>query len=376
MYGFMLEKNLPCRTVLYKVQITESVMGSFGIRPARHACYIAEIGLNHNGDVKIASRMIREAAGAGADAVKFQTFVPELMISEHTASLLSTGREAAADTSLREFFRRFVLSEADYRSLKKLAEDLGLVFFSSPFDGPSVDLLEEIGVPWYKIASSEVTNHPLIERIGRTGKPVIMSTGICTEQEIAAAIDLLRGSGAGETVLLHCVSLYPLPPEKANLYRIPALAKRFGCPVGFSDHTADGYTSVLASVLGARYFEKHFALYDVDCPDRNVSLLPDGFAAMIADIEKAVVSCGNGHISFGADEADVARGARRSLFAKRTIPAGALITPDDLVLLRPGVGMPASAVAHCAGQIARVSIPEGYLIRQEYFETKERKDPR
>ncbi len=350
-------------------------MNPLAMRPGRNAWYIAEIGLNHNGDLGTAERMVRAAAEAGADAVKFQTFDPDLMISLHTASLLSTGREGEPDGSLRDFFRQFVLTPDEYMFLKKLSDELGVVFFSSPFDGPSVDLLEELHVPCYKIASSEVTNHPLIEKIARTGKPVIMSTGICTEQEIARALDLLHASGAGETVLLHCVSLYPLPPEKANLNRIPALKERFHRAVGFSDHTSDSSTSVLAAALGARYFEKHFALADVDCPDRNVSLLPEEFAAMIADVERSIVSCGSGRISFGADETDVARGARRSLFAKRTIPAGTVITADDMVALRPGVGIPVTEMDKYTGHKTKVPIPEGYLIREEYFETTGRKNP-
>ena len=353
----------------------EIIMNPLAMRPGRHAWYIAEIGLNHNGDVKTASRMIRAAAEAGADAVKFQTFDPDLMISLYTASLLSTGMEGEPDRSLRDFFRQFVLTPDEYMSLKKLAEELGVVFFSSPFDGPSVELLEKLNVPCYKIASSEVTNHPLLEMIGGTGKPVLMSTGICTEQEIARALDLLHTSGAGETILLHCVSLYPLPPEKANLCRIPALKERFHRAVGFSDHTADSTTAVLASALGARYFEKHFALADVDCPDRNVSLLPEEFAAMIHDVEKAIVTCGNGRISFGADETDVARGARRSLFAKRTIPAGTAISSDDFVAMRPGVGIPVTEIGRYTGHITKVPIPEGYLIRDEYFDTTGRKNP-
>ncbi|TAL33739.1 MAG: N-acetylneuraminate synthase [Spirochaetes bacterium] len=335
----------------------------------RETVFIAEIGLNHNGDPETAALMIDAAAASGAHAVKFQTFVPELFYSRYTSSLLATGSEGAPDGSQIEFFRKFVLREADYRLLKARALERGLVFFSSPFDAPSVELLESIGVPLYKVASSEVTNHPLLRRIAKTGKPVIMSTGICTQDEIASALGVLRESGAPDIVLLHCVSLYPLPRDKANLARIPALGKRFGVRVGFSDHTADERTAEIAAAFGARIFEKHFMHQPrFECPDSAVSLDPAGFRRMVEGVREAIAMAGDGHLSSDFSEKEIANSARRSVFSSRFIGKGSLITRDDLVAKRPGTGMPAYRIDEIAGRKAACDIDEDHLIRAEYLE--------
>ena len=179
------------------------------LQTGRRALYVAEIGLNHNGDLDTARAMIKAAARAGADAVKFQTFVPELMSSVYTLDLMETGAERKPDRGLIDFFRRFVLTRDQYRELKAAAEGLGVLFFSSVFDLDSLELLEGLGTALYKLASSEVTNHPLIEAVAGTGKPAILSTGIATEEEIGMAVDLFRRKSGSELVLMHCVSLYP-----------------------------------------------------------------------------------------------------------------------------------------------------------------------
>ena len=337
-------------------------------RGKHRGIYIAEIGLNHNGDPATAEKMVRAAADAGADAVKFQTFVPELMNSTYTGDLLEKGREEKPDDTALRFFRGLVLSGNDYRRLKDYAESLGLVFFSSAFDGPSVDLLESIDVGLYKVASSEVGNIRLLEKIADTGRPVILSTGISTEEEIGAAVDILGSSGT-EVVLMHCVSQYPLDPENANLARIGALAERFGLPVGFSDHTGNPDTACLAAACGARIFEKHFTLdINFECPDKDVSLAPEEFMHMVRGVEKAIACMGTGELDYGEAEAGTARAARRSIFAARMIPAGALICDRDLVALRPGTGIPAGEIDTIIGTRSRCDIPKDYLIREEYLE--------
>lgn len=333
------------------------------------AVYIAEIGLNHNGDLSMALQMIEAAAQAGADAVKFQTYVPELMNSVHTTRLLMDEREGAFDTAQIDFLRRFTLRKEEYRELQRAAEKRGLVFFSSVFDGPSLDLLEEIGVPLYKLASSEITSHPLIERIALTGKPLILSTGMTNEEEIGRAVDLFRRGSDAELALLHCVSLYPLVPEQANLNRIATIQRLFSLPVGLSDHSAGILAPVLAAGLGARIFEKHFTIdRNYDCPDKDVSITPTEFGAMIEAVESALRMLGSGAVAYDYEEAKTARAARRSLFAARAIPAGKIIEAADLVALRPGVGIPASEMDGVIGARCAVDIPKDYLIRKEYLQ--------
>ncbi len=336
------------------------------IKKRRNAIYIAEIGLNHNGNPDTAVRMIQAAARAGADAVKFQTFVPELMSSVYTKDLMGPGFERQRDTGLVDFFRTFVLNRDQYRALQKAAEAEGLVFFTSVFDTESLEMMEGLDLPLYKLASSEVTNHPLVRAVAATGKPLILSTGMSSEEEIAAAVDLYRGQGGTELVLLHCVSLYPTPAGRVNLARIPALAGRFGLPVGFSDHTREAAAPMLAAAVGARIFEKHFTIDRFhECPDKDISCTPEEFAGIIDSVELAVTMTGNGAAAFGGEEAGTARGARRSLFARRFIPAGKVIDGDDLVALRPGVGIPPSDLVQVVGKMSGVDVPEGYLIRRE-----------
>jgi N,N'-diacetyllegionaminate synthase len=345
-------------------------MNSFkNIFPDKEQVFIAEIGLNHNGSIKNALDMIREAHRAGADAVKFQTFLPEHMNSVYTSSLIKYGIEKDASLNEREFFSRFVLSAKEYDQINTLSLQLKIEFFSSPFDIKSVDFLEQLGVRLYKIASSEVTNHILLKRIAETKKPVIISTGISNEKEISMALDLLKKYGTSDIVLMHCVSLYPLQPESANLKRILSLSEAFRCTMGFSDHTKDSKTSELAAALGATFFEKHFTLNDqLDCPDKALSLTPDEFQKYIGSVKLVNKILGNGEINYSSSEKEVARLARKSLFAKKAIRKDTVISQDDVIAKRPGIGLPVYKLNEIIGKKTNTEIPEDYLLRMEYFD--------
>lgn len=326
--------------------------------------FVAEIGLNHNGNFHEAEEMIRKAAQSGADAVKFQTFVPELMNSPLTESLIKGSSEPVPDRSIIEFFRKFVFSEEEYLKLQKLSNDMGVIFFSAPFDPPSLEMLERIGTPLYKVASSEVTNIPLLEKIGATGKPVLLSTGMAGEDEIETALSTLRNNGSGQIVTLHCVSLYPHEPEEANLGRIVSLNKRFGTPTGLSDHSRGTDSAAIAAALGAGVFEKHFMLSsDHDCPDRDVSVTPEEFKSMIESVKSAIIMKGSGGIECKGREENTAKGARRSLFAAEDIRAGTAIRGSHLVPLRPGTGIPVAEFYSVTGKQALVDIKKGSLIK-------------
>lgn len=338
--------------------------------PGREARYIAEIGLNHNGDMEMAARMITAAAAAGADAVKFQTIVPEGLVSSFGKALMEEDREAYRDFETIEFFRQFFFDEEQHRRLAEVAGGEGIYFLSSPFAEESVTLLEETGVPLYKLASSEVTNIPLVEKVAATGKPCILSTGMAREEEIRAALDCFKGRG--EVLLLHCVSNYPLEPQNANLNRISRLRSCFGGEVGFSDHSRGSELMRLASMLGARVFEKHFTIdSSYDCPDKEVSVTPEGFSSLIEEVEEAIAMAGNGEIDFGDAEAEIARGARRSLFARKSIPAGKIIKKEDLIALRPGTGISPDKIHDVAGRKAAREIEKDMLIRDEYLQRGE-----
>ncbi len=331
--------------------------------------FIAEIGLNHNGEISLAEEMIVRAAEAGADAVKFQTFIPEKMNSPYTSSLLKTGEDKNPDYGIIEFFRKFTFTEEQWRKLKKISVSCGTEFFSAPFDAESVELLERLDVRLYKVASSELTNTPLIRKIGSTGKPVLLSTGMAVEKEIETCLANLKQSGNPETVLLHCVSLYPAAKEEANLKRIVSLRERFGNPAGLSDHTAGYESAVVAAVLGAEVIEKHFMIDENhDCPDREVSLTAAGFKEMTEKVRDAIALTGSGEIRYSGREADTARAAKKSLFASKKIKAGDMITAESIIALRPGVGISPEMIDDITGRRSKTDINEGSLLRREYFE--------
>lgn len=337
----------------------------------KQGVYIAEIGLNHNGDFLLAKEMTEAASMAGADGVKFQTIKPELLNSVYTRSLMESGRCDYADTSVLDFFKRFSFSEDEYAEIKFFAEGLGLVFFSSPFDAESLALLEALETPVYKIASSEVTNLQLIERIGATGKPALMSTGISQGEEIGAAIDAFRNAGGGELGLLHCVSAYPTEPADANLMRIVRLREEFKTETGFSDHSRDGRALPLAGAVGARIFERHFTVdRNLDCPDKDVSSDPEQFRKIIEETEQAILMAGDGSIGFGKAEESAAKNARRSLFAAVNISAGAVVKETDIIALRPGAGISAAKYKEICGLRAKANIPAGSLLAYDMFESR------
>ena len=337
--------------------------------PDKKGVYIAEIGLNHNGDPAMAAAMIESAAAAGASAVKFQTIVPELLNSIYTPSLLNYEDELKPDYEAINFFSPFALTFEDYTSLKNLAEKLGLLFFSAPFDVDSLDMLKKLNIDLYKIASSEVTNIRLIKKIAQTGKPVILSTGMSSRSEIADAIDVFKTAGGKKLALLHCVSNYPTLPEHINLNRILSLKHEFGFEIGFSDHTKGWKAAVVAATVGVRIFEKHFTIdKNHDCPDKETSLSPDEFRLMIDEVEEAILMLGDGRIDCGESEKKVALSARRSLFANRDIRSGSIVSEDDIIALRPGTGIPASAIDNFIGRRVKIDIAKDTVLHADHFE--------
>lgn len=331
--------------------------------------FIAEIGLNHNGSFAQAYEMTMRAAEAGADAVKFQTFNPELMNSPYTKSLMEKGDTSFTDRGVIDFLSQFTLKKDEYLKLRERAITSGVEFFSAPFDAESVDLLEYTGVKLYKVASSEVTNIPLLKRVAHTRKPVIMSTGMSSGDEIETAVKTLKDNGSGGICLLHCVSLYPMRPDEANLLRIVTLRERFGLPAGLSDHSTGYETVTAAAILGARVFEKHFKLgEDHKCPDSEVSLTPAAFKTMTQKVNEAIEMLGSGDIAYSGRESATARGARRSIFAAADIKKGDVIDEKSLVALRPGTGISAAIFYSVAGKKALRDIHAGALIKPEDFE--------
>ncbi len=329
--------------------------------------FISEIGLNHNGDVSVAEKMIIESAGAGAHAVKFQTFIPELMNSVFTKDLLENDSDTVPDTSIIDFLKQFILKEKDLRHLKSVAESEGVIFFSAPFDIESLDLLMNMGVDILKVASGEITNVPLLNAMAKTGKPVIISTGMSNENEIRNAVGIFSGTGT-DISLMHCVSLYPTDGREANLGRISSLRSAFNLEVGLSDHSSSIINPIIAASLGSMIFEKHFILNEShECPDYAVSVTPAQFRKMTVTVNDVIERLGDGEIYKPSREDDVARAARRSIFASTDIKKGELLTADKLKFQRPGTGIPVNMLDEILGKRVNRDIKNNSIIRNSFL---------
>lgn len=331
------------------------------------AFVIAEAGVNHNGDLELGRRLIREAKAAGADAIKFQTYKAG-KLATRTAPRYWVEPEDPEGSQYDTFARLDRFGEDEHRELFRYAEEVGLPCFSAPFDDESVDLLERLGAPAYKIASADLTDHPLLEKVARKGKPVFLSTGLATITEVGEAMEVVRASGNDQIVLLHCTLQYPCDYENANLRMMLHLRASFpGVPVGLSDHTLGIAVPQAAVALGAVAVEKH---YTVDkklpgSPDHHLSIEPSELKQMmegIRAIEKAM-----GRYEKGPVEAESAahRYARRSIVSAQDIRSGTRITRDMLTFKRPGTGIYPKWVELVVGRTARRDIPEDTVLTWE-----------
>ena len=338
----------------------EIVIGSRTVGTGRPTYVVAEMSANHNQDLDRAKAIVRAAHEAGADAIKLQTYTPDMMTidcaNEHFR--IGPGTAWEGDT-LYDLYRRAATPWEWHPALRDLALELGLDFFSTPFDGSAVRFLEELGVPAYKVASFEITDVELLGRIGATGKPVIMSTGMATLDEIEEAVQTLRGAGAGGLALLKCTSAYPAPVEDINLRTIPHLAAAFNVPVGLSDHTLGIEVAVSAVALGATIIEKHLTLSrDDPTPDAGFSLEPNEFRMMSAAVRNCEKALGG--IVYGVAEAERRSAVfRRSLFAVEDIAEGAPFSEKNVRSIRPGSGLHPRYLKDVLGRRARHPIARG-----------------
>lgn len=306
-----------------------------------HPCFvIAEAGVNHNGSLQLAKRLVDAAVEAAADAVKFQTFKGARLISAAAPKADYQMETTDVAEQQLEMVQRFEMSEAMTRSVAEHAANRGIIFLSTGFDEESIDLLDEIGVPAFKVGSGDLTALPFLEFIGRKRKPVILSTGMSYLEEVQRAVETLLAAGCREIALLQCVSSYPADPKAANLKAIQTLKDTFNVPVGFSDHFLENEIAIAAVSLGANIVEKHLTL-DVNLPgpDHRVSLTPEKFKSLVKSIRLVEASRGDGVKRPTQGEQNVRDVARRSIVAARTIPAGTIITRDMLAFKRPGTGI-------------------------------------
>ncbi len=317
---------------------------------------IAEIGINHHGDAALCARMMEAAAEAGADAVKLQTVEPDESYVHGTVSHKEFSNKSLSDEALS--------------SLGRLADELGIVLFSTPGDFSSLEQMCRNRMPGVKISSGLMTNLPLIAAAARKGLPMIISTGLAYESEIEDAVRTALAEGASGVAVLKCTALYPAPDETLNLNAIPAMVARFGVPIGYSDHTLDDLACVAAVALGAAVIEKHFTL-DSTLPgaDHHISMEPGPFAAMIGKIRRLERMLGSGSIEPVAAEIAARPQRHRCLVARVDIPSGSVFSADNLALKRPlpgSAGLPPAAYAEVLGKVARVDIKRDQPVLREH----------
>lgn len=338
----------------------------------KHVMVIAEAGVNHNGDINKALDLIDVAAEAGADYVKFQTFKAEKIVnpSAQKATYQKKNMKGDEDTQFG-MLKKLEMGNEWYPILIERCQKKGIHFLSTGFDADSIDFLNSLEIPFYKIPSGEITNKPYLQHVARKGKDIILSTGMSNIQEVAAALDVLISEGISKEriTVLHCNTEYPTPIEDVNLLAMNQMAHVLGVKVGYSDHTLGIEVPVAAVALGACVIEKHFTLNrQLPGPDHAASLEPAELKAMvhsIRNIEKAIG--GSGVKEPSASERQNILIARKSLHLKRNITKGTVLCSDDLVALRPGDGISPMEIEEVLGREVLMSLNEGTKLLKEHF---------
>jgi pseudaminic acid synthase len=335
-------------------------IGERVIGPDAPTYVIAELSANHNQSFDQALRIVHAAREAGADAVKLQTYTADtITLRSDKECFRIKGGTLWDGRTLHELYQQAFTPWEWQPKLKKVADALGMHLFSSAFDESAVDFLEEMSVPAHKVASFELVDVGLIQKMARTGKPLIMSTGMASEDEIVEAVSAARAAGATQIALLKCTSAYPASPQDANLRTIPAMAHRFGCPVGLSDHTMGIAVPAAAIALGANIIEKHLCLRRADGgPDAAFSLEPEEFRAMVDAVRTAEKSLGEVQFSPGPSESG-SRKFRRSLFVVADIKKGELFTRANVRSIRPSDGLHPRYLSGVLGKHAACDLERG-----------------
>jgi N,N'-diacetyllegionaminate synthase len=327
---------------------------------------VAEAGVNHNGDPDLALRLVDAAADAGADAVKFQTFRTAALVGRGAPKARYQLETTGPDGDQFQMLERLELPRDVHAALQARAVKRGLVFFSAPFDVESADLLDALAVPVFKIPSGEITNLPLLRHVAGKARPLILSTGMATLDEVAAALSAIAAAGDPPVALLHCLSAYPAPVPEVNLRAMDTLRARFGVPVGFSDHTEGIDIALAAAARGAAVIEKHLTTdRTLPGPDHRASLDPADFASMMRGVRRVEAALGDGVKRPMPSEIDTRAVARKSLVAARAIRAGEVLTADCVAIKRPGTGISPADMERALGRAVRRGLAPDEVIDWE-----------
>ena len=324
---------------------------------------IAEAGVNHNGDIIIAKKMIDFAKEAGADYIKFQTFIPENLVSKYAKKAEYQKITTASNESQLQMLRKLMLSKNEFIELSDYCKATSIGFISTPFDLESVGFLNSFNMDFWKVPSGEITNLPYLVEIAKTGKPIILSTGMSDLDEIDAALNVLHSNGAGKITLLHCNTQYPTPMEDVNLNAMLTLKDRYNCDVGYSDHTLGIEVPIAAVALGATVIEKHFTLdRNMEGPDHKASLEPNEFKSMVSAIRNIEKALGTGNKVASPSETENKDIARKSIVASRMIKKGEVFSKENITTKRPGSGISPMKWYNVIGAVAKRDFQEDELI--------------
>ena len=324
---------------------------------------IAEAGVNHNGKIHLAKELAKKAKEAGADIVKYQTFVPELLVSRYALKAEYQQKNDPKAENQLDMLKRLCLTKKEFIELKAYCNDIGITFLSTPFDLESIKFLEELDIPLWKIPSGEIENLPYLEKLGKTGKPVIMSTGMASLEEIRSALKVLKENGTREISLLHCTTQYPAPMDSVNLRAMETLGKEFGVHVGYSDHTEGIEVAVAAVSLGAQIIEKHFTLdKTMEGPDHIASLEPTELKKMVCAIRNIEKAMGSDKKEAAGCEIKNIGVARKSIVALKDIKKGEILDEFNLTVKRPGNGISPMRWYEVVGKTATRDFKEDEMI--------------
>lgn len=325
---------------------------------------IAEAGVNHNGNLETAKRLVDEAAGAGADAVKFQTFRAESLVCADAEKAAYQKETTDREETQYAMLKRLELTEGMHRELLERCREKKIVFLSTPFDIESIRYLAGLDMPVFKIPSGEITNLPYLEEIGKQRRKVILSTGMSGMDEVKAAVEILKKNGAEDITLLHCNTQYPTPVCDVNLLAMMQMQKETGLPVGYSDHTLGTEIPIAAAALGASVIEKHFTLdRSMEGPDHRASLEPCELKRMVEGIRKTELALGDGRKRASLSESGNIRTVRKSIVAALDIRKGEAFTEENLTTKRPGDGISPMRWHEVLGQVSRRDFKKDELIQ-------------
>ena len=338
-------------------------MGGNHFARLTQAYVIAEIGVNHNGDLKLAREMVLAAKIAGANAVKFQTFTAEALVSVGTPKVKYQEDTTSSTETHYEMIQKLELSKSAHRILFDFCTETGIDFLSTPYDVNSAKFLLELGVKMFKTASADLVDLPLQRYLASTGKPVIVATGMAGLGDVEQVVDLFEATGNPNLILLHCVSNYPCSDSSLNMRAMNTLAHAFGLPVGYSDHSEGFLAAVISLSMGAKVIEKHFTIdKNLPGPDHKASSTPDEFAELVRNVRRAELMLGSNRKSCQPEELQMAEVSRKSIVVAKDISAGEIIKLSDLTLKRPGNGMSANFIPKVVGSYARTNLNANHLL--------------